>query len=53
MIEREYEYRVKAGRVLTRAILFGAGVAYTGRLSGDIGKTRGGILGRLLTVFWP
>ena len=22
-------------------------------LTGDIGKTRGGIIGRLLTVFWP
>jgi flagellar L-ring protein precursor FlgH len=28
-----------------------ASLTYT--LSGDIGKTRGGILGRLLTVFWP
>jgi flagellar L-ring protein precursor FlgH len=22
-------------------------------LSGDLGKTRGGIVGRLLSVFWP
>jgi hypothetical protein len=25
----------------------------TYKLSGDIGKTRGGIVGRLLNVFWP
>src|SRR5947209_6942241 len=25
MIDREYEYRLKAGRVLTRAMLYGAG----------------------------
>lgn len=30
-----------------------ADVALTYQLSGDIGKTRGGIIGRLLNVFWP
>ncbi len=30
-----------------------ADVSLTYQLSGDIGKTRGGILGRLLNVFWP
>jgi hypothetical protein len=39
MIEREYEYRLKAGRVETRALLFGAGalfMAYMG-LTNDRG----------------
>jgi flagellar L-ring protein precursor FlgH len=30
-----------------------ADVALTYQLNGDIGKTRGGIIGRLLSVFWP
>ena len=30
-----------------------ADVQLTYALSGDLGKTRGGILGRLLNVFWP
>ena len=30
-----------------------ADVAMTYQLSGDIGKTRGGLIGRLLSVFWP
>ena len=30
-----------------------ADVALTYQLSGDIGKTRGGLVGRLLNVFWP
>jgi flagellar L-ring protein FlgH len=30
-----------------------ADASMTYQLSGDIGKTRGGIIGRLLTVFWP
>jgi flagellar L-ring protein precursor FlgH len=30
-----------------------ADVSLTYQLSGDIGKTRGGIVGRLLNVFWP
>ncbi len=30
-----------------------ADVALTYELSGAIGKTRGGIVGRLLNVFWP
>ena len=30
-----------------------ADVALTYQLSGDIGKTRGGLIGRLLSVFWP
>ena len=30
-----------------------ADVALTYQLSGDIGKTRGGLVGRLLSVFWP
>jgi hypothetical protein len=28
-----------------------ANLTYT--LNGDIGKTRGGIIGRLVSVFWP
>jgi hypothetical protein len=41
MIEREYEYRLKAGRVLTRAILYGVaalGMAYMA-LTNDRGLT--------------
>lgn len=30
-----------------------ADVALTYQLNGDIGKTRGGLIGRLLNVFWP
>jgi flagellar L-ring protein precursor FlgH len=30
-----------------------ADVALTYQLNGDIGKTRGGIIGRLISVFWP
>lgn len=30
-----------------------ADAALTYQLSGDIGKTRGGLVGRLLNVFWP
>lgn len=30
-----------------------ADVAMTYQLTGDIGKTRGGLIGRLLSVFWP
>jgi flagellar L-ring protein FlgH len=30
-----------------------ADAALTYQLSGNLGKTRGGILGRLITVFWP
>jgi flagellar L-ring protein precursor FlgH len=30
-----------------------ADAALTYQLSGDLGKTRGGIIGRLLNVFWP
>ncbi len=30
-----------------------ADIALTYQLTGDIGKTRGGLVGRLLSVFWP
>jgi flagellar L-ring protein precursor FlgH len=30
-----------------------ADISLTYQLSGNLGKTRGGIIGRLLTVFWP
>jgi flagellar L-ring protein precursor FlgH len=30
-----------------------ADVSLTYQLNGDIGKTRGGIVGRLLSIFWP
>src|SRR6185503_16441451 len=30
-----------------------ADVSLTYTVSGDLGKTRGGIIGRLITVFWP
>jgi flagellar L-ring protein FlgH len=30
-----------------------ADIALTYQLSGNLGKTRGGIIGRLITVFWP
>jgi flagellar L-ring protein precursor FlgH len=30
-----------------------ADAALTYQLTGDIGKTRGGLVGRLLNVFWP
>jgi flagellar L-ring protein precursor FlgH len=30
-----------------------ADISLTYELSGNLGKTRGGILGRLITVFWP
>ena len=30
-----------------------ADVSLTYTLNGDIGKTRGGLIGRLITAFWP
>jgi len=47
MIEREYEYRLKAGRVQATAFLFGAGAVWFAYLA--LTNDRGLILWRLIT----
>jgi flagellar L-ring protein FlgH len=42
---------ISTANYVTSERIADANLTYT--LNGDIGKTRGGILGRLITVFWP